>query len=41
MWIEDPDGNRIEIMEMAADCIQARALARLRDGKSPEALTLY
>jgi catechol 2,3-dioxygenase-like lactoylglutathione lyase family enzyme len=40
MWIEDPDGNRIEIMEMAPDCIQARALARLRDGKPPEALSL-
>ena len=24
MWIEDPDGNRIEIMEMAPDCIQFR-----------------
>ena len=41
MWIEDPDGNRIEIMEMAPDCIQARALARLRAGEPPEALALY
>lgn len=41
MWIEDPDGNRIEIMEMAPDCIQHRALARLREGQPPEALALY
>ena len=26
MWIEDPDGNRIEIMEMAPDCIQHQAV---------------
>jgi catechol 2,3-dioxygenase-like lactoylglutathione lyase family enzyme len=30
MWIEDPDGNQIEIMEMAPDCIQLQAIARLR-----------
>ena len=41
MWIEDPDGNRIEIMEMAPDCIQHQALARIRAGKPPEALALY
>jgi lactoylglutathione lyase len=29
-WIEDPDGNRIELMEMAADGLQAKAIARLR-----------
>jgi lactoylglutathione lyase len=29
-WIEDPDGNRIELMEMAADGLQAKAVARLR-----------
>lgn len=29
-WIEDPDGNRIELMEMAADSLQLRAIARLR-----------
>jgi lactoylglutathione lyase len=29
-WIEDPDGNRIELMEMAADGLQARAIERLR-----------
>ncbi len=25
MWIADPDGNQIEIMEMAPDCIQYQA----------------
>ena len=29
-WIEDPDGNRIELMEMAADGLQAQAIERLR-----------
>ena len=29
-WVEDPDGNRIEFMEMAPDCLQAKGLARLR-----------
>jgi lactoylglutathione lyase len=29
MWIEDPDGNQIEIMEMAPNCIQLQAIARL------------
>ncbi len=41
MWIEDPDGNRIEIMEMAPDCIQFRAVANLRAGREPEALALH
>ena len=41
MWIEDPDGNRIEIMEMAPDCIQYRAVENLRAGKPPKALTLF
>jgi lactoylglutathione lyase len=31
-WIEDPDGNRIELMEMAADGLQAKAIARLHQG---------
>ena len=30
-WIADPEGNRIELMEMAPDSKQAEALARLRD----------
>lgn len=29
-WIEDPDGHRIELMEMAPDGLQRQALARLR-----------
>jgi Predicted enzyme related to lactoylglutathione lyase len=29
-WIEDPDGNRIELMEMAPDCLQYAAIRRLR-----------
>lgn len=31
-WIADPEGNRIELMEMAADSGQAKAIARLRQG---------
>lgn len=38
MWIEDPDGNRIEIMEMAPDCIQWAAIRDLHAGKPPHAL---
>jgi lactoylglutathione lyase len=29
-WLEDPDGNRIELMEMAPDCLQYEAIKRLR-----------
>jgi lactoylglutathione lyase len=29
-WIEDPEGNRIELMEMSPTSKQAEALARLR-----------
>lgn len=29
-WLEDPDGNRIELMEMAPDSLQYKAIARLR-----------
>lgn len=29
-WIEDPDGNRIELMEMDPDSLQLKAIARLR-----------
>lgn len=28
-WIEDPDGHRIELMQMAPDSMQAAAIARL------------
>jgi lactoylglutathione lyase len=29
-WIEDPDGHRIELMQMAEDGLQAKAIERLR-----------
>jgi len=37
-WIEDPDGIRIELMEMAEDCMQLEAIRRMREqaGSSPE-----
>jgi catechol 2,3-dioxygenase-like lactoylglutathione lyase family enzyme len=38
MWIADPDGNRIEIMEMAPNCIQYEAIRDLAAGKPPHAL---
>jgi lactoylglutathione lyase len=28
-WIEDPDGHRIELMELSPDCLQLKAIARL------------
>lgn len=28
-WIEDPDGNRIELMEMNPNCLQLEAIRRL------------
>ena len=37
-WITDPDGNRIEIMEMAPTCVQYEALAALRAGGTPTVL---
>ncbi len=40
MWIEDPDGHRIEIMEMAPDCIQQRAVENLASGRKPHVLAL-
>jgi lactoylglutathione lyase len=30
-WLEDPDGNRIELMEMAEDSLQLQAIRRLRE----------
>lgn len=33
-WIEDPDGNRIELMEMAQDCLQLRAIRRLHQERA-------
>ena len=38
MWVTDPDGNRIEIMEMAPGCIQYEAIRALRAGGPPQAL---
>ncbi len=38
MWIADPDGNRIEIMEMAPNCIQYEAIKAFHAGKPPHAL---
>lgn len=32
-WIEDPDGNRIELMEMHPDSLQHQAIARLAAGR--------
>ena len=29
-WIEDPDGNRIEFMQMSPESMQAEAIKRLR-----------
>ncbi len=31
-WIEDPDGHRIELMQMMPDSLQARAIARMAAG---------
>lgn len=31
-WIEDPDGNRYELMEMHPNCIQYKALRRWKAG---------
>jgi diketogulonate reductase-like aldo/keto reductase/catechol 2,3-dioxygenase-like lactoylglutathione lyase family enzyme len=41
MWIEDPDGNRIEIQEMAPNCIQFEAEGALAAGAPPHVLTIY
>ena len=32
-WIADPDGHRIELMQMAPDGMQAQAIARLRKAR--------
>jgi lactoylglutathione lyase len=34
-WIDDPDGNRIEIMEMRADSMQVGAVERVHSGAPP------
>ena len=33
-WLEDPDGNRIELMEMAPDSLQYQAIRRLHAEKA-------
>lgn len=38
MWVTDPDGNRIEIMEMAPNCAQYEAIRALRNGEPPWSL---
>ncbi len=37
-WIEDPDGVRIELMEMAKDAVQFRAVRRRQQGQGPIAV---
>jgi len=34
-WIEDPDGNRIELMQMDPNSLQLQAIARLRGENTP------
>lgn len=41
LWIEDPDGRQIEVMEMAPGCIQLDAVRNLRDAGRPLALSLF
>lgn len=33
-WIEDPDGNRIELMQMRPDCRQLQAIRAMGDTRS-------
>ncbi len=40
MWIADPDGNQIEIMEMAPNCIQYEAERAVLAGGKPHVLSL-
>jgi lactoylglutathione lyase len=32
-WVEDPDGNRIELMQMVETCPQVEAIRRLRQAR--------
>ena len=34
-WIEDPDGNRIELMQMMPGCMQLEAIAAMRERAVP------
>lgn len=38
-WIEDPDGVRIELMEMKRDCVQFEAVKRVGKGQAPMVVT--
>jgi lactoylglutathione lyase len=33
-WIEDPDGNRLEIMQLMPDCLQLAAIERLKQASA-------
>jgi lactoylglutathione lyase len=37
-WVADPDGNRIELMEMAPDCVQYDAIKAFHAGKGMTSL---
>ena len=37
-WVEDPDGNRIELMEMAPNCVQFDAMKAFNAGKGMTSL---
>ncbi len=37
-WVADPDGNRIELMQMSPDCVQYQAIKALKAGKGPTSL---
>ncbi|MEO7222946.1 MAG: VOC family protein [Devosia sp.] len=37
-WVADPDGNRIELMEMAPNCVQYDAIKAFKAGKGMTSL---
>lgn len=37
-WVADPDGNRIELMEMAPNCVQYEAIKAFNAGKGKTSL---
>ena len=37
-WVADPDGNRIELMEMSPDCVQYEAIKAFKAGKGMTSL---
>ncbi len=36
-WIEDPDGNRIELMQIMPDCMQLKAIEAMRGDRTVSA----